>query len=315
MPYVDFKTVKERVTIEELLNHYGLLDSLKRNGDTLTGQCPIHKGGSKTTFKVSLSKNIWNCFGPCRGGNILDFVAELEKVEIRQAALLIAERFGVKSAAKSGKTTSRPAEKAKTPDRPAGASNPPLNFASLKNLDPKHAFVKQLGFKPATIEHFGAGYCTTGLMKGRIAIPIHNAHGELVAYAGKATKADEKERYKYPDGFRKDLEVYNLHRAAAAERSGEAELVITTGFLDVFRIHEAGYANVVALMGYGVSPEQLTLLHYAFGRGLKATLFLKRNGALSELLEELCSEFFTRLVALDKHPGDLSISEIRQALS
>ncbi len=34
------------------------------------------------------------------------------------------------------------------------------------------------------IKHFGLGSASRGLMKGRIAIPIHNENGELVAYAG-----------------------------------------------------------------------------------------------------------------------------------
>lgn len=313
-PFVDFKALKERVSIEDVLRSYGLLEELKRSNDTLSGRCPIHKGTSTTSFKVSLSRNIWNCFGPCQGGNILDLVAQLEHVEIREAALLIAERFNVQPAsparARTAQAVSEPAAAA-----PEARSNPPLRFERLQHLDPNHAAVRRLGFTPATIEHFEVGYCSRGLMRGRIAIPIHNAEGELVAYAGKATRAKQHERFKYPEGFRKELEVYNLQRAARSKRLGKSGLIVTSGFLDAFRIHEAGFDNVVALLGFTPSPEQLTALQRAFAGRPNATVVIKRNPAIGELLTRLCPLFFVHLVALDRHPGDLSTGDIQQALS
>ena len=52
-------------------------------------------------------------------------------------------------------------------------------------------------------------------MEGRLAIPIHNRAGELVAYTGRATGGEEP-AYLYPDGFDRAQEVFNLHRMAAA---------------------------------------------------------------------------------------------------
>ncbi|MEX0287763.1 MAG: CHC2 zinc finger domain-containing protein, partial [Flavobacteriaceae bacterium] len=95
--YVDFKVVKDFVSITQILEHYGLLESLRKtNEDQLTGCCPIHNGENPTAFRVSLSKNCWNCFSTCQcGGNILDFVAKMEDVSIQQAARLIADWFDV----------------------------------------------------------------------------------------------------------------------------------------------------------------------------------------------------------------------------
>jgi len=42
------------------------------------------------------------------------------------------------------------------------------------------------------MEKLGVGYCSRGLMKGHIAIPIHSVHGELLAYA-RCPIADKKE--------------------------------------------------------------------------------------------------------------------------
>ena len=63
--FVDFKAVKAAITMEQLLRHYGIIDQFKRTGDSLNGPCPIHKGSNPTQFRVSTTKNLWNCFSDC----------------------------------------------------------------------------------------------------------------------------------------------------------------------------------------------------------------------------------------------------------
>src|SRR6266853_1664660 len=78
--FVDFKAVKAAITMEQVLEHYGILDKFKRGTDSLNGPCPIHKGNNPTQFRVSISKNIWNCFSECKhGGNTLDFIARIQE--------------------------------------------------------------------------------------------------------------------------------------------------------------------------------------------------------------------------------------------
>src|SRR3954462_782212 len=92
--FVDFKAVKAAVKMEEVLRHYNLLDGFKRSGENLSGPCPIHKGTNPTQFRVSVSKNVWNCFSECKnGGNVLDFIAQMEDVGIHAAALKAIEWF------------------------------------------------------------------------------------------------------------------------------------------------------------------------------------------------------------------------------
>src|SRR5674476_753622 len=94
--FVDFKAVKAALTMEKVLEHYGLLDRFKKSGDSLSGPCPIHKGSNPTQFRVSLSKNIWNCFSECKhGGNVLDFIARMENVTIHAAAHKAIEWFNL----------------------------------------------------------------------------------------------------------------------------------------------------------------------------------------------------------------------------
>src|SRR5438445_5934951 len=61
-PFVDFRAIRTQVTMEQVLDHYGVLDTFKRNGNRLSGPCPIHGGSNPTQFRVDTDKNLWNCF-------------------------------------------------------------------------------------------------------------------------------------------------------------------------------------------------------------------------------------------------------------
>ncbi|MBI4585914.1 MAG: hypothetical protein HY717_18040 [Planctomycetes bacterium] len=95
--WVDYKAVKASVTIDQVLGRYGLIESFKRQGDRLTGKCPVHKGTNPRQFSVDLKKGAWKCFsGQCgKSGNVIDLVAAIEGVEFREAALMLQEWFGV----------------------------------------------------------------------------------------------------------------------------------------------------------------------------------------------------------------------------
>ena len=275
--FVDFRALKRRVTMVQVLEHYGLMSRMHRSGDSITGACPIHGGDNETAFRVSVSKNCWNCFSQCAaGGNVIDFVVKKEKVSLLKAANLLVEWFGLEIGPPNGEnesggnrtqrdkpaTTETRAQNKTEPRKQADdehfvAENKPLDFV-LKNLQPNHPYLTERGLVPATIQTFGLGFCTKGLHKNRIAIPIHNAKGQLVAYAGRSIVAEEKDKYQLPKGFRKSLEVFNLHRAIA-EKS-DRPLVIVEGFFDCFRLWQHGIRRVVAIMGSSLSQRQEELI-------------------------------------------------------
>src|SRR5229473_2144718 len=121
--FVDFKAVKAAITMEQVLEHYGLLDRFKKSGDSLSGPCPIHKGSNPTQFRVSISKNIWNCFSECkRGGNTLDFISRMENITIHAAALKAIEWFhldpGALTPASEQETERPPSEAPKSETAP-----------------------------------------------------------------------------------------------------------------------------------------------------------------------------------------------------
>ena len=107
---VDFDQLRRTVPIIAILERYGILGDLKRSGRQLKGRCVIHDGDIKArSFVVDPDKNVWKCFSPhcARGGGMLELVAELEKVEVREAALLVAKWFAIKNEKISNHQTRR----------------------------------------------------------------------------------------------------------------------------------------------------------------------------------------------------------------
>src|SRR5450432_3588511 len=97
--WVDFKAIKSAVSMETILARYGV-NWLGRKHDELRGRCPIHQGEGKDTFHVNVSKNVFNCFSCKKRGNVLDFVAAMEKCSVRDAAMKIGEWYSVDGADK-----------------------------------------------------------------------------------------------------------------------------------------------------------------------------------------------------------------------
>ena len=92
-------------------------------------------------------------------------------------------------------------------------------------------------------------------MKGRLAIPIHNAAGELVAYAGLAVGGDTSPRYLFPPKFHPALEVFNLDRLAAIGETG-GPLYLAPEIEGVLWLVKAGTLSVLGLFDGSLSPEQ-----------------------------------------------------------
>src|SRR5437870_5827066 len=92
--WVNYAEVKAQVSLEQVAARYGL--KLKKKGESLLGLCPFHND-REASLNISVSKNCYHCFGCDASGNVIDFVAAKEGVEFREAALLLAEWFGIKS--------------------------------------------------------------------------------------------------------------------------------------------------------------------------------------------------------------------------
>jgi len=152
-------------------------------------------------------------------------------------------------------------------------------------------------------------------MQNRIVIPIQNEKRELVAYAGRAADDRSEPKYKFPSGFHKSLELYNLHRAIA-EDNPRKRVVVVEGFFDCLKVSTAGFP-CVALMGSSMSEAQEELLVRHF---IGVCLFLDGDdagrGATDELIVRLGRRMWVHAAMLPEgvQPDSLSAEEIRKAL-
>jgi DNA primase len=287
--FVDFKAVKAAITMEQVLEHYGILDKFKRIGDSLNGACPIHKGSNPTQFRVSTVKNVWNCFSECKhGGNVLDFIAEMDNVSILAAANkaiewfhLDPEEMSADSPEKAGGEAPKNGDTSRPKPKPApvqenGAPNAPLKFR-LDKLERSHPYLAERGLDLETIVDFGVGFCAKGMMANRIAIPISNAEGNVVAYAGRfpGKTSEDAPKYKLPPGFRKSSELFNIDRAIKEP----GPLVIVEGFFDCMKLHQHGHHKVVALMGSTMSAAQEQLIREHTDENAHIIVMLDENEA------------------------------------
>jgi hypothetical protein len=313
--WVDFKQLKADVAIEQVLGHYGV--HLRRIAATeLRGRCPLptHTSSrSRDSFSVNITRNVWSCRSmSCMqardgrpGGNTLDLVALMENCSIRDAALRLQdwsgaapERFIVPRAAR--------------PD-PVASENRPLRFV-LRYIDDTHPYLTSRHVARETIRTFGTGlYTGKGLLRGRIVIPIHNASGELIAYAGRAIDGQEP-KYRFPVGFRKSLVLFNLHRVIARKAR---TAVVVEGFFDTMLVHEAGYP-VIGLMGSALSRHQAELLVNHFDH---AVLMLDGDDAgrqgTATIHTALASRIAVTTISLESgtQPDQLPIERLRTVIT
>lgn len=259
--WVDFRAVKGAVSMEAILRYYQV-PNLHRRQDQLHGRCSIHRGERDDSFRANLSKNVFQCFACQAHGNVLDFVAAMERCSVREAAFRIQQWFGIDERSRLSEALPCSAAIERQLVRKKEMVNSPLRFA-LTGVDHAHRYLAQREIDRSTAIHFGIGYYGgPGLMSGRVVIPIDNEHGQVVAYAGRAVEGGMP-KYKLPCGFHKSLELYNLHRAMS---TGSRTVIVVEGYFDCVRVHQAGLPWVVALMGSSLSPEQKKLLVERFER-------------------------------------------------
>jgi hypothetical protein len=106
--WVDFRIIKEAVTMQMVLDHYDI--TLKKSGHELRGKCPIHRGTNNKHFTANVSKNVFKCFFAQCGahGNVLDFVAAMERCSVRAAAVKLRDWFKLGESVNSSVHQDRP---------------------------------------------------------------------------------------------------------------------------------------------------------------------------------------------------------------
>lgn len=86
-----FDFVKERIPILDVINQ---TVRLKSAGSYWKGPCPFH-AEKDASFTVSPDKQIFYCFGCHAAGDVVGFMAKMENINQREAALLLVDRFNL----------------------------------------------------------------------------------------------------------------------------------------------------------------------------------------------------------------------------
>jgi DNA primase len=335
--WIDFKELRAKLDFEQVLRHYGV--EVKRKGNQHHGYCPLpnHNGKKNSpSFSAQLEKGIFQCFGCGAKGNILDFAAMMEKTDPKDGAALhkvaaeLQKRFCPElTDAPQAKAAEKKQPEAKPKDERPVVVNAPLDF-ELKGLNYEHPYLLNRGFSKDTIEHFGPGFCSRGMLKDRIAIPLHDHEGKLVGYAGRVvddnTISEDNPRYRLPGKrehngkifeFRKTLFLYNGFRFKAPVD----DLIVVEGFTSVWWLKQNGLPNVVSVMGADCGERQAELI-VSLVKPAGRVWFVPDGNEAGErcaqsLLLKVSPYRFVRWVKLgeDKQPTDLSAEQLKTSFT
>lgn len=221
--WIDFKALRVGLDFEHVLTHYGV--EVKRKGEQHMGYCPLpnHNGKRNSpSFSANLKKGIFQCFGCGAKGNVLDFAVLMEKADpedgsaLREVALKLQRQFHLELGDIPARPQKASAEKEIVPQKELPVIvNEPLDF-ELKGLETEHPYLHSRGFSQDTIDHFGLGFCSRGMLKDRIAIPLHNHEAKLIGYAGRVvddtTINEENPRYRFPGARERDGKTYEFRK-------------------------------------------------------------------------------------------------------
>jgi hypothetical protein len=211
VPTIDFKVVKQVISVPDVLDAFGLLQRFEHNGDRLSGPCPLpehaHSSPVPNTqqFRADCRKDgktwEWFCFGSSptgecpQGGDVVRLIFKLGQFSSYSHVRLwlwkyFSSRLGAaaktRRRANDGSTDTKKADEGVhfADDTPSPASHKtavilpprpegvqPLTW--FYAVQPSDYLLTQRRFRPETLEYFGKiGVATKGWAKGRIAIPL-----------------------------------------------------------------------------------------------------------------------------------------------
>ncbi|MCU0519469.1 MAG: DNA primase [Anaerolineae bacterium] len=285
--------VKERLDITELVGRHV---RLQKSGRYLKGLCPFHT--EKTpSFYVFPDDQRWHCFGCQRGGDIFNFVMEMNGYDFRTALEELARQANVTLREQSPQEAQTESEAERLRALLTAAVT---YYHTLLMTAPQaahaRAYLRDRGFTKSTVETFQLGYSmdawdagrthligqgytveeqvkagmlierddgsTYDRFRDRIMIPIHDRRGRPIAFGGRVLQSDQQPKYlNSPQTilFDKGQVLFGYHLASRAIRDQDAA-VIVEGYMDVMIPHQAGFRNVVAPMGTALSEAHLAQL-------------------------------------------------------
>lgn len=236
--------------VESILGYCGIRIENETNTHFMT-YCPFHNNRDDPAFVVDKVKGLWTCFNPsCAvAGNIENLLYKVKGLNYFQARRVILERKSAVSQdveQKISEILTEQPEFVQFPTEPVKRMT-----QDLWNYPHAIQYLEGRGFTHDTLKFFEVGYSAK---KDMTIVPMHDPSGMLVGFVGRAI-ADK--RFKNTDNLPKSKTMWNFHRA---KRHGEKIIICESSF-DAMRIHQAGYPNVVALLGGSLSKYHIEQLN------------------------------------------------------
>jgi DNA primase len=308
-PNFDFKYLKTKVSIDQVLAAYGLDAKLKRQNHSLYGPCPLHGGDNPTAFHVHLKRGLWRCFTACGGGDIVDLIRSIEKCSFASAAHHLNRLMGyVKPPSHSLFNTSPLSDNC--------TFSPFVYHIPLKPSVPFLQDIKKISVSTAL--RYEAGTTNKGsFLRGTVAVRLHDLSGQPLGYCGRYLDHETIIRWgkwRFPKNFPKKNILYNAHRALC---SGKQGIIVVECPWAVMRLAQAGINSAVALLGTTISPAQISWL----SKAPKVLLLLdgdqpgrKAASAIANILRHN-TNIFIHYLPNDMEPEDLSDKQLISIVS
>jgi DNA primase len=303
-PSLDFKYLKAKVSIGQVLAAYGLGSKLRRQNQSLYGPCPLHGGDNPTAFHVHLNRGLWRCFTACGGGDVVDLICSIENCTEAHAAHILSRLIGYGNPSSLSLYSTSPAS-----DR--CIFSPFVYHIPLRPSVPFLQEVKKISVSTALC--YEAGITNKSpFLRGTVAVRLHDLTGQPLGYCGRYL--DPKAiirwgKWRFPKNFPKKNVLYNAHRALCSIKQG---IIVVECPWAVMRLAQAGVNNAVALLGTTISPPQLLWL----SKAPKVLLLLDgdqpgRNAAshIANILQHKTTVFIHYLPD-HMEPEDLSDNEL-----
>ncbi|HIS03467.1 MAG TPA: DNA primase [Candidatus Pullichristensenella avicola] len=283
--------LRARLSIEEIVSEYV---RLKPKGHRCWGLCPFHN--EKTpSFSVDTQTQLFYCFGCHKGGTVIQFVMEMERLDFQEAVKLLAERahLPLPAEAKEKGAALRPDERERIYNANVAAAR--FFHATLWTDEGAQglSYLYKRGLSDADIRRFGLGFAPRGwdgtlrhlagegfdqaileraglvvrreggaydMFRGRVIFPIINAQGKVLGFGGRALGEAQPKYLNTADTpvFNKRQGLYALN--FVKKERGVGRLVLVEGYMDAVSLRKHGVQGVVATLGTALTEEQARLM-------------------------------------------------------